>query len=281
MIIRRAIPWGLAGLLLTAGAALAADTDPCRQMSPPQTGSPQRPDVWRAATSVIDDGTGTAMRLSRLRSGALQVDIDGDRLEVRKTLQANGDFDLALRTDGDLLTVVGRDAHLRVSRRGHTIDLETASLGEGDLDRLQELLAGSTAIRRFRAMRSMLAPSTRRTGPGAAVDIIDMMIGVLKGEAPMPTPALAGPMVSAMSDGGAEAELDGATCYEAWVGEVVAAWFDYEGCVNSFAWYNPLREVCAFAWVIRVESAWFRLIGCSSFPLKLEACDAESDISVR
>jgi hypothetical protein len=230
---------------------------------------------------VVDDSTGTTMRLSRLRSGALQVDIEGDRLEVRKTLHANGDFDLALRTDGDLLSVVGRDAHLRVSRRGQTVDLETASLAEGDLDRLQELLAGSTAIRRFRSMRSMLAVSTRRTGPGAAVDIIDMMIGVLKGEASIPRPPMAAPTVLAMSAEDPYAEMDGPTCYEAWVAEVAAAWVDYEGCVYSFAWYNPLREVCAFAWVIRVESAWFRLIGCSSFPLKLEACDAEIDISVR
>ncbi|MCX6544303.1 MAG: hypothetical protein NTV05_07790 [Acidobacteria bacterium] len=281
MMIRRAISWGLAGLLATAGAALAAEADPCRQVTPPRLGSPQSEHAWRAATHVFDERTGTEMRLIRLGSDAVQIEIDGDNLKVSKTLQANGDFDLALRTADDLLTVTGRAARLRVSRRGHTVDLGPETLTERDLDRLQQVLAGSSAIRRFRAMRSMLTPSTRCTGPGTAVDIIDVMIGVLKGEGPSPITAMAEPMASGESDLIAEPDPAGPTCYEAWVVEVVAAWQDYEACVYSFAWYNPLREVCALAWVIRVESAWFRLIGCSSIPLKLEASDVETDLGLR
>jgi hypothetical protein len=217
------------------------------------------------------------MRLTRLRSGALRLDIDSDNLQVRKTLHANGDFDLALRAADDLLTVVRRGERLRVLRRDRTVDVATASLAEGDLDRLQEQLAGSTAVRRFRAMKSMLAPPTRCTGLGAAVDLIDMLIGVLKGEPPSPGAAATAPRASAISAGEAQAEAGGPTCYEIWVAEVVEAWDDYEGCINSFVWYNPLREVCALAWVIRVESAWFRLIGCSSIPIKVEACNVESE----
>lgn len=281
MIIRCATLLGLAGLMLMTGAAFAAETAPCRETSSVKSAAPQDSHVRGAATSLIDGHAGTAMRVSRLQSGAFQIDIDGENLEVRKILHENGDFDLALRAGQDLLTVVGRGAQLRVARRGQTIDLDTAAPAEGDLDRLQELLAGSAAIRRFRGMRSMLASSTRSTALGRSVDIIDMMVGALKGEAPTPGPALATPVASIMAGDDAVAETDGTSCYEAWVGEVVAAWAEYEGCVNTFAWYNPLREVCAFAWVIRVESAWFRLIGCSSFPLKLEACDVASDIGVR
>jgi hypothetical protein len=126
-------------------------------------------------------------------------------------------------------------------------------------------------------MKSMLTPATRCTGPGAAVDMIDMMIGVLKGEAPTPIPAATPPMVSAMSAVEGEAEIDNPSCYLIWATEVVAAWNDYEGCFYSFAWYNPLRQVCAFAWIIRVESAWFSLIGCSSFPFKGGSCDVEGE----
>ena len=281
MMIRRAISWGLAGLLATAGAALAAEADPCRQVTPGRFGSPQSGHASRAATHVFDESTRTEMRLIRLGSDALQIDIDGDNLKVRKTLLANGDFDLALGTDDDLLTVIGRGTHLRVSRRGHTVDLAPEAITESDLNRIQQLMAGSTAIRRFRAMRGMLTHSSRRSGPGTAVDIIDVMIGVLKGEAPSPITAMAEPMASGESDLIAEPDPAGPSCYENWVTEVVAAWQDYEACVNSFAWYNPLREVCALAWVIRVESAWFRLIGCSSIPLKLEASDVESNLGLR
>jgi len=278
MNVRRALPLCLAGLFLAASAAIAADRDPCRQMPTPQAGVPQSRYAWGGAvTHLIDDNTGTAMRLRRLPSGALEVDIDGDRLEVRKTLHANGDFDLAIRADDDLFAVARRGEHVRVSRRNRTVDLGTETLGEADLDQLQQLLAGSGAVRRFRAMRSMLAATTRRTGLGVAVDMIDMLIGVLKGEAPTPIPATTAPTVSAMSYVDGEAEFNGPSCYAVWEAEVIAAWNDYAECVYSFPWYSPLREVCAFAWVIRVESAWFRLIGCSSIPIKVEAFDVESE----
>jgi hypothetical protein len=218
------------------------------------------------------------MRLTRLRSGVLQVDIEGRNLEARKTVHANGDFELELRTNDDWFALERRGDRLSVSRRGRTVGVAAESLAEADLDQLQDLLAGSTALRRFRAMRNTLAPGTRATGLGSAVDIIDMMIGVLKGEAPMPIEAVA---PAAMSAGGADADVAGPSCYETWLVEAVEAWNDYVACVYSFRWYNPLREVCAFAWVIRVESAWFRLIGCSSFPIKVEANDVESEITCR
>jgi len=284
MNIRRAIPLCLAGLFLAASVAIAADADLSRQKPPAYAGSPQGRHAWRAATHLVDDNTGTVMRLRRLASGALQFDIDGDHLAVRKTLRANGDFELSVRADDDLLAVVRRGEHVRVSRRNRMVDLGTEALSESDLDQLQQMLAGSTAVRRFRAMKSMLAPTTRYTALGAAVDVIDMLIGVLKGEAPTSPRATTAPeglTASAMAAMDGEPGGDGPSCYEIWEREVIAAWNDYEACVLSFAWYNPLREVCAFAWVIRAESAWFRLIGCSAIPLKVQACDVETEDILR
>ena len=215
------------------------------------------------------------MRLTRLPSGALQFDIDGGSMAVRKTLHPNGDFELALRGEGDQLTVVRRGEQVRVSRRNRSVDLGTESLGEADLDQLQQVMAGSTAIRRFRAMKSMLAPATRCTAPGAAVDIIDMLIGVLKGESPVPPPAATAPNATVVPYMNVEAEFGGPSCYDTWEAEVVSAWSSYVGCINSFPWYNAYREVCAFAWVLRAESAWFTFIGCSSLPIKQEHSDVE------
>ncbi len=267
MNVRRIVPLCLAGLVLAATAALAAETNPCRQQGrSSQAGSPPGRPGSRWATHLIDDATGADLRLTRLPSGALRVEIDGHNLEVRKTLHANGDFDLALRSDNDRIAVVRRGSQVRVSRRDRAIDLGTEALGEDDLDQLQQMLAGSAAVRRFRAMKSMLAPTTKGTGLAIAVDVIDMMLAVLKGESPtLPSPATP-PAMSAMVN----MEDGGPTCYDTWQGEVVSAWGDYEGCINSFSWYNPYREVCAFVWVLRVESAWFRFVGCSSIPMKIE-----------
>ncbi|MEI6668778.1 MAG: hypothetical protein WCP29_11535 [Acidobacteriota bacterium] len=270
------IPVCLTVVLLFAGTARGAGTDPCLPRSSPAASPSQQRHAWRSTANLVDENTGAAMRLTRLPSGAVQVIIEGAGLEVNKTVYPSGDFALVVKADDDRVVVVRHGDRLRVSRRNRTLEFGGQKAGEADFDQLQQSLAASAAVGRFRAMRSMLTSATRCTGLGAAVDTIDLLFGTLKGEPPRQDLVSAAPMAAAVDGVDSEAEIDDSSCYMSWVGEVVLAWNDYEGCIYTFAWYNPLREVCAFAWVIRVESAWFRLIGCSSFPIKGGACDADS-----
>jgi hypothetical protein len=177
-----------------------------------------------------------------------------------------------MRDHNDLLTVTRRAAQVSVVRRNRAVEFGVDALAETDLDQLQHLLAGSSAVRQFRALKSRLAAPTRGTVLGAAVAVIDAQLGVLNGEPPAPiamVPSAEGASVSAMTAVDGEAGGDPSTCYAQWEREVIAAWKDFEECAASFAWYNPVGNLCAFAWTLRAESAWFRFLSCSAIPVKV------------
>jgi len=260
----------LVGCSWRPAAALAAVADPPGPQRSAAASAPQGRLAARPTPELIDEATGAAMHLTRLRSGALQVDLEAENLEVRTTLHPNGDVDLTLRAEGDSCVVWRRGEHVRVGRNGRSVGFGARSLGDGELDQIQDVLSGSSAIRRFRAMKSTLSPATRRSVLGVSVAVIDLLIGVLKGEPPPPHVDAAAQSTSARASADSWEGGDGPSCFESWKQEVVGAWKDYEECINSFSWYNPMREVCAFEWVLRVESAWFKFLGCSCIPMKVE-----------
>jgi hypothetical protein len=138
---------------------------------------------------------------------------------------------------------------------------------EDGLDLVQQVLAGSHAARAFRGVHQRLSPESRESAPGAALDNLDALLGILQGE-----PAALDRRAPARRDGGWRlarvAARVGPTCYSEYEGEVISAWDDFAQCVDDVKWFPGLQEVCAFTWLLRVESAWFRFIGCSSIPLK-------------
>jgi hypothetical protein len=236
-------------------------------------GPSRRGEGWQASRQHIDLETGAALRLARTADGGLRFEIDGDDVAVRKSLKANGDFEMTLRASGDEFAVTRRGASIRVSRGERALEFGLGDLDEDGMVRLQQIVSGSAAIRRFRGLHGALTGDTRCSSLGAAADIIDMWVGVLQGQPTPSRPVAATPQaVAMMADDGSGG--GGPSCYELWSAEVLVAWNDYTGCRHSFPWYNPLREACSFLWIIRIESAWFQLISCSAIPIKVEACHA-------
>jgi len=271
------------GVLMMAWAAMpafASAAGPQAPKAPATAGGPGRAGAPVYA-EIVDQETGGRMRATRLATGAIQFDVTGRDVRVRKTLDAQGSFEVVFTSGRDTLTLTHRSGVLRLVRAGCAVELDIASPVPDDLRAAHELLAGSDAVRQFRALRSMMAARTLRSSVGGGVAVIDALLSVIKGEAPVVQrePAGSGPVAPLVAFDGEF--FDGPTCYEAWQGEVVAAWKDYTGCVLSFPWYDPMRELCAFAWILRVESAWFQFLGCSSVPFKRDLQDAEPLVACR
>ena len=272
------------GLVWTASGALAATPEARALLAEErlvQAGSQNRPPA-RGTYELRDNATAVVMRLARAGAGALQLDIEGDGLEVRKVSLPNGDFNIRMKWDTDVLVLVRTGDRLRASRRGQTAVISMSQPDQSGFEGIQQVLAGSIAARQFRILRRMVSPATIETGIGAAVEMVDSLVGLLQGEASPIRPRQAKRVDAPVSLMASEMEAgDGGSCYSGWESEVLAAWTDYESCVNSFSWWNPCREVCAFLWVIRVESAWFKLIGCSAIPLKADldevSCEGPAD----
>jgi len=272
------------GLVWTASGALAA-TPEARAMTVVDSDVPawqQGRAVGRTPLELRDPATAVVMRLKRAGAGAIQLDIEGDGLQVRKVSQPNGDFNVRIQWDDDVLVLVRTGDRLRLSRRGQSEVVLMSAPDHGGLAGVQQVLAGSSAARQFRTLHSMLSPATLESGLGAAVELLDSLLGLLQGEASPIRPRQPRRQEAPVSLMAAEMDAgDGSSCYASWDAEVLAAWDDYEGCINSFSWWNPCREACAFLWVVRVESAWFRMIGCSAIPLKDNldevACEAPGE----
>lgn len=221
----------------------------------------------------VDPATGAILTLSRQRSGTITLSAIAGDLEVTKRVTPAGTFDLRLSTAGDLVRVVASKNRLTVSRGKQRAVLDADLVDDLTMQRLQVVLAGSGAVRQFRQVYASMSDASRKRPEGAALGIVGALLGWLQGDVDAirrarPARAEKGtPRLVAIHARDAQEP----SCYEVWAAEVVEAWDDYEGCVYSFEWWNPAREVCAFLWVIRAESAWFTMIGCSAIPMKLEA----------
>jgi len=262
-------------LLVSASHGLAA--------APPQlalaacqapVGPVSRPAI--APLDVVDRHAGAHVRVEPVGSDGVRLDLTAGPLTVRKTAWSNGNLEVWIRLARDEFQMSRRGNLLHVARGGQGFDVDLEAPDAGDLARIRQVLSDSPAIRQFRALRSVLAPGFVKHAAGAGVVVLDGVLAILSGEMPVAQPMMA---TLAAADGtgiGEGDEIAGPSCWEAYTTETNAAWVDYVACISEFAWYNPIREVCAFVWVLRAESAWFQFLGCSSIPIKKEPVDVPS-----
>jgi hypothetical protein len=135
---------------------------------------------------------------------------------------------------------------------------------EDGLDQVQQVLAGSRAMRAFRSLRSRLTAESLASAPGVSIDLVDVILGILHGDPGVydrRDPRTAGRFsrVSLAGD---------ASCFPEYESDVTAAWDDFAQCCDDVKWFPGLQELCAITWLLKVESSWFRFIACSSIPLR-------------
>jgi hypothetical protein len=253
----------LMGWILTASGAIAGPPDLVRALAPRCAQSQQQ---RMDRVEVADPETGADLRLTSRGNGAVQASLRWQDLELRKVSQPNGDFNVRLAGRHDLVILVRTGDRLRVSRNGQSAVFLLNQVDEDGLDQVQQVLAGSRAMRQFRLLRGRLAEDSLASAPGVSIDLVDAMLGILQGDQ----------SVLDRRRTGDSARLSwasfraGPTCYGEWEAEVVAAWEDFARCIDDVKWYPGMQELCGISWLLRVESAWFRFIACSSFPLKTD-----------
>jgi hypothetical protein len=250
------------GWILTASGAVAGTPAIVAAFAPRCEQSPQQ---RLERSEVIDVATGAELRLTRRSNGALQTSLVWTDLEVRKVVQSNGDFSLRLAGRHDLVVMTRMAERLRVTRNGQTAVLLLSQSDEDGLDQVQQVLAGSRAMRAFRSLWSRLAPDTLGSAPGVSIDLVDAMLGILQGDPGVldrRNPRPAGRFSRALF------RADG-SCFTEFEADVIAAWDDLARCIDEVRWFPGLQEMCALTWLLKVESSWFRFISCSAFPLKV------------
>jgi hypothetical protein len=230
-------------------------------------GTPRAEQRRLERAEIADAAGGAELRLTAGSGGVLQASLAAADVDVSKVVQPSGDFQARITGRQDLVVVARMGNRLHVSRGDRTVAVFLDRADEAGLDLVQQLLAGSHAVRAYRAVHRRLNRESLESAPGVALDNLDALLGILQGEsgavdrrAPR---RVAGARLSRAALGHER------SCYSEYETEVVTAWDDYAQCIDDVKWYPGLQEVCAFTWLLRAESAWFRFIGCSSIPLKM------------
>lgn len=226
----------------------------------PQVQSSPAPGMSTATDKV--EKAGLRVSISQHVSGGLRISARGDGIDVEKTVFANGEFSLSLRSGKDLVTAHGNGENVEVSRGKRTVAFDLNDPESNGYDRTAILLAGSPAIRAFRGAMSRMSPEARQSPEGVAMGIIDLLLNVAQGDPGAPDRFVPAESVSSGLMSAAMRE----SCYGEFRAEAIAAWNEYESCYRDFNWWSGGREVCAFLWVIQVEAAWWKMWGCAAFP---------------
>jgi hypothetical protein len=222
---------------------------------------------------VYNDGrTHATFFFASTGDGAVQMTVKASELDVEKTVYPDGRSRIVLRAGDDLLAVAVSAGIVEVERsNGHRLRVDVFGAADDEWVQVKVLLAGSKALRLFRALAGSLDPRTSNTPAGAAVALSDAALAQLDGDS-----AAVGRLVQQMRAARqarirpVRFAIGEADCWHTYEGEVMHAADDYDSCRHTFSWYDPRQAACAFVWTIQAESAWGELLACSSIGVKIQ-----------
>jgi hypothetical protein len=204
--------------------------------------------------------------------GGLAVTATAGDLTVRKQVYADGRFVVHVATRGeDRLLISGAPNGLTIAYgAGAAVELsaDRDAEYEGNARRVREWLAQSDAVQRFRHINEVLEQQDALSPEALSLRVTGALVAELLGD-PGAARRLSRSLGSRLANRLRKAQ-SGITpsCWDTYQRLVVQAANALQSCINSFAVYNPMRQVCAFVWTLQVESAWFQFLGCSAFPIK-------------
>ena len=196
--------------------------------------------------------------------GGIRVEGRTNDFVLRKTVYEDGRSSLQLESRNDRVRILVDGESVQVTRGRHSVSLHAASTSEDEQDRVRTVLAGSRAVRMFRALAASIEASGAESAPAIATLMSDAVVGMLDGD-----PGAPGRVARHLARH-AKARIRTVAmqgdCYGTWEGSVYRASYELEDCLRAFSVWNPVRNVCGFRWTMQVESYWFRFLTCSGFP---------------
>ena len=219
--------------------------------------------VQRAAQVTRNDRADVTFEIRPAAGGSIEVSGRSGELQVKKTVQANGETVLELSTPSDKVTFMVTGQLTSISRGGTTVELPRTAASSDAADRGRRLLADSKAMLRFRAVNAALIDADDRSPASLAFITSDAVAGLLAGDVGAPRR-----IARFMADRGLSKVRRAAMaidCFTLMEQRMTDAWVDYVGCVGSVLGMSYWQDLCAYRWVVQSESYWFSFIGCSGF----------------
>ena len=237
----------------------------------------RRPDPRAGGTGAV------AYSVVRMSDGGIQFSGNAPNLQFRKAAYRDGHFDLQITSRNDRVDVQMNAFAIQVTRGKQTLSMATSALGTEGLAKIHALLAGSSAITRYREVAAAAEARSDRSPEAYGLILDGAVVGWLDGDANAPARLarrLAGtraPDLLAPAGGRAAARLFQVRrpdCWGSYEHEAGQAMDDlvscYGGAAQMSGFWQAIYDVgCTGEWTIRVEGYWFEYISCSTIPLRL------------
>ena len=193
-------------------------------------------------------------------------------LAARKPVYADGRFVVRLATRGEDRLLISGTANGLTVANGRDASLDRHADRDSDYDgkarRVRGWLARSDAVQRFRQINEALERQDAVSPESLSLRVTGALLAELLGD-PGAAQRLSRSLTARLAQGFRKAQTGFTpSCWDTYQRLVMTAANSLESCLNSFAVYNPMRNLCALVWTLQVESAWFQFLSCSSFPMK-------------
>jgi hypothetical protein len=211
---------------------------------------------------IQDDRLQATFTVGADQHGRTVLGVDAPEMRVRKTMDADATT-LELTGRGrDHVTLTVRSDRFTVTRGRRSVSLVLPVTDEA-LGRVQQLLAGSSAVQRFRAL-AKAGGSTRTDGFFDSIVTSAAILDVLNGD-----PNAADASVARATARGKvkvrQATWQGPNqCWDVYARDAIVVADAYADCYERTRWYDQLeRTGCALVYLVRSELAFSWYVSCS------------------
>jgi hypothetical protein len=234
--------------------------------------------IVRTSQVVHDAPTGAVFHADLRPDGLAAVSVRLDPLRLEKTISPDGDVEMTLTLDDDVVSVSSKArTGIRVVRNRRTALVPPRHAEASQIDSVRAVLLGSKAVRAFKYVVAELESRQEddifvfsTLTDGALIATLDGDVGAVRRIAAR----LIRRRVSVLNAAHeVTAQTTFTNCWDIYVNTLVGIELDYRRClVESWqqgGWLGALTNIyCDTAFVARAEGALFQFFACNSIPVK-------------
>jgi hypothetical protein len=187
--------------------------------------------------------------------GRIRLVAAGAAFDVQKTVMSDGSTDVTIQCGGDVVSIGATHVAVVLTRGERSVTVNINGGHEEQLARARALLLGSAAARAARTLAIVLEESGIDAPARMGVRLTGALLAQIDGDDGA-VRRLSRELHARYARSLRRPRPARADRLETYQAGVIKAATDLETCLESFFFFNPMRQVCSFVWVRQVECLW-------------------------
>jgi hypothetical protein len=186
---------------------------------------------------------------------------------IQKLVRPDGGTEVTLERDRDLVSIISTHAAVVVARGRRSVTINVNGDHDEQLARVRALLLGSSATRAARTLATVLEESGTDAPEKIGIRLSGALVAHIDGDEGA-VRRLSRELQARYAAVTQRAKFRPPDYSDVYHAGVMKAATDLETCLESFSFFNPMRQVCSFVWVHQVERCWRAYVSRGSGPLQ-------------